>query len=249
MDRLAAPDGVETLSDAQVMDLWEEGRDLTMAGKAVALLARTRPGRSAAEWAREPVGARDAELLRWRGARPIACVEECPDCGSQAEFELDPTALLGQATEVPPGARAWSSDGFRLVYRLPDSADACHFGRSEDARAAFVSRCVRESTLHGAASDPSAWPDEVWEAVEADLLLADPLAEIRLRLDCPSCAAIWEAVLDVPEQVWKALARRGRGILEQVHQLASAYGWSEGEILALSPSRRELYLQRLERGA
>ena len=36
-----------------------------------------------------------------------------------------------------------------------------------------------------------------------------------------------------------------RTILYQVHLLASVYGWSESEILALSPWRRHLYLQMI----
>ena len=32
-------------------------------------------------------------------------------------------------------------------------------------------------------------------------------------------------------------------ILREVHTLAAAYGWSEAEILALSPARRRVYLE------
>jgi hypothetical protein len=31
--------------------------------------------------------------------------------------------------------------------------------------------------------------------------------------------------------------------LRDVHELASAYGWRESEILALSPQRRQAYLE------
>jgi hypothetical protein len=34
-----------------------------------------------------------------------------------------------------------------------------------------------------------------------------------------------------------------RSLLAEVHSLARAYGWTESEILALSPQRRSTYLE------
>ena len=34
-------------------------------------------------------------------------------------------------------------------------------------------------------------------------------------------------------------------LLDEVHQLATAYGWTEAEILALSDTRRAAYLDRV----
>jgi hypothetical protein len=34
-------------------------------------------------------------------------------------------------------------------------------------------------------------------------------------------------------------------LFDDIHLLAQAYGWSEGEILALSPARRSAYLARV----
>jgi hypothetical protein len=36
-------------------------------------------------------------------------------------------------------------------------------------------------------------------------------------------------------------------VLDEVHELASAYGWSEEEILGLSSRRRRQYVERLTR--
>jgi hypothetical protein len=36
---------------------------------------------------------------------------------------------------------------------------------------------------------------------------------------------------------------RARALLAEVHSLARAYGWTEPEILALSPQRRAAYLE------
>jgi hypothetical protein len=52
-----------------------------------------------------------------------------------------------------------------------------------------------------------------------------------------------EESLDPVTFFWSELQATARRILLQVHTLASAYGWSEREILGLSDTRRSLYLQ------
>jgi hypothetical protein len=42
---------------------------------------------------------------------------------------------------------------------------------------------------------------------------------------------------------WMEVESWAYRILRQVHALASAYGWSEGDILAMSPWRRQFYLE------
>ena len=39
---------------------------------------------------------------------------------------------------------------------------------------------------------------------------------------------------------------RAKRLLMDVHLLARAYGWSEAEVLALSPARRRFYLEMVE---
>jgi len=45
------------------------------------------------------------------------------------------------------------------------------------------------------------------------------------------------------------LSARAQGLLRDVHELARAYGWSEGEIFALSLGRRLAYRLLLEQDA
>ena len=62
-----------------------------------------------------------------------------------------------------------------------------------------------------------------------------------------SCSGLWglafEASLDPGLLYWAELAQRAQRLLSEVHRLASAYGWSEAEILGLDPDRREGYLE------
>jgi hypothetical protein len=76
--------------------------------------------------------------------------------------------------------------------------------------------------------------------------LADPLAEIALSLDCPVCKNTCEEALDLPAFLWAEVEARARRILQEVHALALNYGWHESEILALSDTRRAMYLQMVQ---
>ena len=85
-------------------------------------------------------------------------------------------------------------------------------------------------------------PEEVDELGER-LALADPLAETRLTLSCPECSAEWEETLDLTAFAWAEVESRARRLLLEVHLLASAYGWGEADVLAVSERRRAFYLE------
>jgi hypothetical protein len=83
------------------------------------------------------------------------------------------------------------------------------------------------------------------ERIGDRLAEADPLAEILLNFDCPACKENFAEPLDLASFFWSALDARVRRLLADVHALASAYGWSEAEILALSSQRRNFYLKQV----
>jgi hypothetical protein len=53
-------------------------------------------------------------------------------------------------------------------------------------------------------------------------------------------------VLDPADYFYRELAASSRRLLLQIHALAGAYGWTEAEILALSPPRRATYVKLIE---
>jgi len=69
----------------------------------------------------------------------------------------------------------------------------------------------------------------------------DPQAEVRINLNCPECFASLEVFFDIASFFGQKSMSGGR-MLQTVHKLARAYGWTEREILNLSPVRRQLYL-------
>jgi hypothetical protein len=70
----------------------------------------------------------------------------------------------------------------------------------------------------------------------------DPQADLQVELSCPACGEEWQAQFDIESLVLCEICSGAQNILSEVHRLARAYGWSETEILNLSPWRRQFYL-------
>ena len=70
----------------------------------------------------------------------------------------------------------------------------------------------------------------------------DPQADICLEFECVECQFSWIDPFDIASQLWLRFDATCKRLLAAVHSLASAYGWTETEVLAMSPWRREVYL-------
>ena len=197
------------------------------------------------------VGQRDQRLLDLHArlfGPALEGVATCPACGELVELGFDLEEL---SAALGPGAGPESepvveADGQVVRFRLPDSRDLLAVaGHAEDraARQALLERCILDSGDGAGAAPAGRLPDSAVAAVSAAMAAADPYADIRLGLACPACDHSWEAAFDVLAFLLGELANRSAQALEEVHELAAAYGWSEREILAMSGWRRRRYLE------
>ncbi len=90
---------------------------------------------------------------------------------------------------------------------------------------------------------PDDVPAAVLEIAEQQLADRDPQADVRLRLVCPACEHATTMIFDIASFLWHEIDAWACRILREVHTLASAYGWTEEAILALTPFRRQCYLE------
>jgi hypothetical protein len=153
------------------------------------------------------------------------------------EFDLDGRTLAESA--VPECDAQVVVDGQR--YRLPTSRDIAELVHEHDASAA-AEQLLRQCFVGGDAVERE-WNEEQIAAIGESMAAADPLAEIQLSFDCPGCGVQFEDGFDLASFLWAELEARAKRTLMDVHLLASAYGWSETEILSLTPARREFYLE------
>jgi hypothetical protein len=241
---------VRAPSALELLDVWEDGRGRSAAYRAVALLAASGPASREAV-AGLSLGQRDAELLRLREAlwgRKMAAAAVCPGCRERLELELDTAELLaagGERVSEEPAELGLSVAGYEVRFRLPATIDVAWAEAAESAEAArrvLLERCVLGASLEEAQIAAGELPEEIAARIGETMAEADPLADIQLRLECPECGRSWRAGFDVAAFVWIEVEAWVRRTLREVHALARAYGWGEREILALSPVRRQMYL-------
>jgi hypothetical protein len=217
--------------------------------RALLLLSHAWPQRSYEEWAGAAIGERDASLLGLReqvfGSR-LETVAVCPNCGERLEVSFR-TSDIRAATPAPSGSRCVETGGYRVAFRSPTSADLLAVAEAPgaEAREALFRRCIESVQYRGGPVDPGALPAEVQDATIAAMAEADPQADVRVETTCAACAHQWPMVFDIVSYLWSEVEDWARRLLTEVHALASAYGWSERDVLALSPLRRRLYLELL----
>jgi len=232
-----------TLTQSELLSLWERGDGQSPSRRALALLEGATPDADAEELTAMPVGRRDASLLALRErlfGSAFTGVTSCPACGEEIELSFDADEVGGQApSPVDPLERIRVGE-YEVEVRLPSTADLFAIERMssiEEARARLFERCV--------VSPVGELPPEVVDAVIERMAALDPQADMQLDADCPSCAHRWREPFDIVTFLFTELSVFARRLLADVHELARGYGWSEREILDLSPARRNAYLEML----
>ena len=228
---------------ARLLDAWETAADRPPAWRALALLATAHPELPREDLLAWHVGRRDLHLLALRAALfgpALPSVAHCPRCAERLELQFDAADITAPAPQA--GAEltlAW--DGRTLRFRLPNAGDllVLAFCRDlDEARRLLLRRCGVD--LDGV--DPPALPEEALRELARMMAEADPQADVGLALRCPACDHSWTAPFDITTYLWAEVDAWARRTLGEIHTLASAYGWREAEILALSPRRRQHYL-------
>ena len=243
--RLRAPEPEEE------RELVEGGTALLPAERVTALLARSVEvdGDSGDTLARALSAGDRAELLlqlrRLLCGEALECVLSCPhpDCGEQLELSLQVTDLLAEREPLSGPVHELRVAGERVVFRLPTGGDEEQAARRaladpEAAVAELLAACLVETP------DPA--PAELAEAVAEEMAALDPQADVLLSLVCPECEREGTVPFDPAAYLFAELAGRVRRLEREVHVLASWYGWSEQEIVALPPERRSRYIELIE---
>ena len=234
---------IRALSAAELLAAWEAAASRSMLQRALVLLAAAVPDASPDELARLPLGRRDRLLFALRErqfGRQLTGVAACPECGERLTMEFTTGDLL--LPETATDEFHAEHDGWVARFRLPNSLDLAAVSADADPRRAVLARCLISAQHHHAPAEIGALPEAVLAVVETRMAEADPQAQISLQLACPACAARWETDFDIASYLWTEVQSLAGRLLREVHQLARAYGWAEGDILALSPTRRAAYL-------
>jgi len=198
---------------------------------------------------------RYGDPMQWLTAR-------CDQCQASYDFPLDWRLLpIQPAAESFPYASAETSQG-TLLLRVANGRDQEWLAQQEqyDFSAAELRRLLALRLIvglpggaeqdgadqHGSgqsAWQPDALTDDDLNVMEQALEAVAPELPMQLETVCPECGAPQCIALDL----YAPLAQPATGLLDEIHQLALNYHWSEAEILKLPRQRRQQYLLRLER--
>jgi hypothetical protein len=240
---------VRALNSTALLAAWEEGAAQPPIERGLTLLAAAWPETAAGQWAEIGIGERDRQLLRLReelfGSR-FEATARCPECDERLEL-----TFATQDVFLPPPAMPRAEDGlcielsgYEVAYRLPTSGDL--LAAQAGGRGALLERCIRTVRYGGRDADVTGLPEEIAQAVAAGMAQADPQAEVRIEMACPACFHRWSMPFDILSYLWGEIEDWARRLLLEVHLLASAYGWSERDIVAMSPRRRRMYLDMVD---
>lgn len=215
----------------------------------ITLLAAACPDISVDTLAQLSLGQRDIRLLSLRESLfgpQIASLTECPACGEQLELTFNAADIRATTQVNSTDSYALREDEWQVHFRLPNSLDMLAIANEQEPEAirhALYERCILHAEQNGVAVSADRLPEQAVNALAAHMAQVDPQAHVQLALTCPACAHQWQADFDIVRFLWSELDAWAIRTLRAVHSLASAYGWREADILAMSPWRRQLYLE------
>lgn len=221
----------------QLMGLWD-----VLQGQA----PRARVLCVAQPWIGEAVGVQSLGMVQAAALRGhaqhfgdrISCQDRCPDCTAQLGLDLSAVELLQAQANAPSPEGKLHWQGWQVRYRLPGPQDLHNISADADAgRANLIQTCITQ--IEGPDQKP---PQELVTALAAQMEREDPLAAAEMALECPDCGTRWQSGFDACVTFLARIEAWARRTLWEVHQLAMRYGWSQQELLQMSPLRREAYL-------
>jgi len=236
-------------SAAVLLDAWEQGLALPLPRRPLALLTAVYPENPVEQLANQSVGRNDALLLALREAlfgAQLHGVSACPHCAEKIEMNFSVDDLrVATSDEQASGVFHLCTREHELQFRLPTTLDLEAAAATPDVEAArqmLLSRCVLSASTPAGTVAPTALPDPVLAVVSEAMSHADPQAAAEIALTCPACAQTWTTAFDIGAFLWAEVHAWAQHQLRDIHALATAYGWNEKEVLALSPARRRAYL-------
>ncbi len=248
---------MQPLSASDLLEIWERGVSRPPVEQALAILETAFPDAPAGGLADLTIGQRDALLLELRALTfgpQLKGLATCPACGERLELAFDIDRLLPARPALPgpgsPGAQrpalSLTAGAYEVTFRLPSSGDVRSLAGVETpelARQRLVEACVLAVRKSGKPVEPGDLPAEVVDALAERMNQAEPLANLSLEAACPACRHAWQILFDIVTYFWGEIEAWAARLMREVHVLASAYGWREADVLAMSAWRRQRYLE------
>ena len=243
-----------TWSAANALDVWEHGYSLGPMNRALVLLKSTTPDPPGGWLALKPGEVMQRLLNKYEsefGTR-LEATASCPVCGTEVEM----TFTVHQVRQAIPAGKEIQAKPLHLIsvedleivardLNVGDLHAASACSHAGEAHRMLFQRSVISASKAGTEVSAAELPEKTRKAVSQRLEEADPWGDPRVSLTCPDCKNTWDSGVDAGAHLWIELDASVRILQREVVALARGLGWSESEILEMSPSRRRLYLDLL----
>jgi hypothetical protein len=244
---------MKALSAEEMLYVWEQGLNQPLLQRVLILLVTAFPEIKPDSLVNLSVGQRDRYLLQLRESlfgQYLQNTAVCPQCDQRMEWESRIADFVDQTAENSTTENKFelNADGFKLQFRLPNSLDIAaviNIENNEKAQLHLLSRCLLKVEHEGESCDNSQLPDSIIQQVIDEIEMLDPHADIHINLNCAECSHSWDVLFDIDSFLWIEINDWAEKMLQTIHKIAAAYGWSEKDILRLSPVRRQLYIGML----
>jgi hypothetical protein len=241
---------MRALAGELLLAAWEEGAPEHELRRAVTMLSIALPASDREQLGALPIGERNLLMLRLHELSfgpLLSAFGVCPQCGERLEFAV-PVAQLASGLESQSRAAsiAWSEEGrdYRLRCVTTDdlltSLDAPDMGAAQEC---LLSRCLEVSAARDPERPPASRAVLQKPTVLQKFEQLHAAAELSCAIECPGCSSHEFLDLDIARFLWAEVRNAARRLLGEIHELASAYGWSEQAIARMAPGRRDAYLE------
>lgn len=184
-----------------------------------------------------------AIAMKSRGSR-LVLHTHCSDHSCDERIELPLELDMFQLADLDERF-IFKIDGKALQVRLPNGEDQRYWLKHQDEALTAIAGKLVLRVDDGNPADGWCFREEWLEDFSEALEDHDVLMSLQLNSVCPVCDRELKIPVDLEAHLLICLSHLQQKLLMEVHQLALAYHWTEKDILALTPQRRNYYLMRL----
>ncbi len=216
-----------------------------MFGKVFAFAQVLKPLPDAQDWYDLPLATRDKHLMSIRTEAfgpDFAGSVLCAQCSECIEFRLDIRSLI-QLSATDSDFHVYHENESYL-FRPLCTRDLIRHGASVDG--VDLSLLLKDLSLDGqGVGETIAQHIEIVKKVNDVLEKSQEASDIVLQSVCPECRSPVESIFDIIHVLDDDITSNAGLFLEEIHQLAAAYGWTEQEIFSIPRARRSWYVKRI----
>jgi len=246
------------LSASNLLEIWERGLGRTPVEQALIILGPVFPQAAWESLTRLTVAQRDTALFHLREltfSTLFKGLAECPACHERLELAFSSDDLRSMdllpkpdfpLSDTPAAVTQFRAKGYEVSFRLPTSADLLQVASLADARLAhqrLLEACIVSARHRTLIVSIAELPPGIMQNIVEQIGQAAAIANLTISATCPACSHQWEIVFDIVSYLWSEINAWAMRMLREIHVLASTYGWSEADILAMSAWRRQRYLE------